>query len=83
MVHSFSDNERQFIRALVLRHTQAREELARAEVAIQSAISTLCAVHGLEGAWRLAEDLSGLVMVQPQMHEGEATANVQINAGGE
>jgi hypothetical protein len=83
MVHSFSDNERQFIRALVLRHTQAREELARAEVAIQSAISTLCAVYGLEGAWRLAEDLSGLVMAQSQMHEGEAAANVQINAGGD
>lgn len=83
MVHSFSDNERQFIRALVLRHSQAREDLARAEVAIQAAIGTLCATHGLDGSWRLADDLSGLVRAEQQMHDGAATANVQINAGGE
>lgn len=82
MVHPFSDRERDFMKALVLRHSQAREELVRAEVAIQSAISTLCAVHGLEGAWKLADDFTGLVKVQ-QVHEGAATANVEIDAGGQ
>ncbi len=69
-MHVFSDHEARLMREIIAQHSEATAQLARVELALRVAISTLCAAHALAGDWRLAEDLSGLVRVESRMHEG-------------
>lgn len=84
-MYVFSENEGRLIRELAGQHREAAAHLARLELALRVAISTLCAAHGLDGEWRVADDLSGMIPVDPKMHEGEAHARVQfqvVEGGG-
>lgn len=77
-MYVFSDNEARLIREIAAQHREAAAQLARVELALRVAISTLCAAHGLDGDWRLADDLSGLLPVEAKMHEGVAKAQVHL-----
>lgn len=70
-MHLFSDSEARLIRGLAEQHREAAAQLARIELALRAAISALCAAHGLEGDWRLAEDLAGLVPVKTEGGRGD------------
>jgi|DewCreStandDraft_4_1066084.scaffolds.fasta_scaffold16411_8 hypothetical protein len=81
-MHVFSENESRLVREIVAQHREASAQLTRVELALRVAISSLCAAHGLDGDWRLADDLSGLVRVEPKMHDGEARAEVELTVSG-
>lgn len=74
----FNETEARMMRELANEHSQAAAKLARVEMAIRVAIAAMCAAHGLEGDWRLADDLSGLVRAK-KMHEAEAVATVDLS----
>ncbi|GIU80190.1 MAG: hypothetical protein KatS3mg005_3428 [Bryobacteraceae bacterium] len=77
-MHVFSDSEARLMRDIVTQHREAVAQLGRVELALRVSIAALCAAHGLDGDWRLADDLSGLVPVDARMHEGEAEAQVHL-----
>jgi hypothetical protein len=79
-VHRFNEHEARLMRELADRHRELLAQLSRAETAIRAAISALCAAHGLDGDWRLAEDLGGLVRVIA--HDVEASATMEVAADG-
>ncbi len=77
MEHTFSEQERRLVAEIVAQHRELSQQIARVELALRVAISALCAAHGLDGDWRISDDLTGLVPAARQ-HEGEATVQVKL-----
>lgn len=77
-MHQLNDSERKLVSELAAQHRDAARQLQVVEMAIKVAISTMCASHGLEGDWKLSNDLASLEpMATPRNHAGEA--NVKVN----
>ncbi|MCX7689091.1 MAG: hypothetical protein N2045_14095 [Fimbriimonadales bacterium] len=74
--------EVELVQQLVRRHNEAAVALRHVTELISTAIAVMCAAHGLEGDWRIAEDMQALVRVESQMHEGSARVTLRGPEGG-
>lgn len=70
-IHRFNEREARLIQQLAAERRELLMQAARVEMAIQVALSAICASHGLEGEWRLADDCSGLVENTGQERAGK------------